>query len=30
MKELLDFWFAEGLGTWRRAWFVRDPAFDAE
>ena len=30
MKDLVDFWFAEGLGTWRRAWFVKDPAFDAE
>jgi uncharacterized protein (DUF924 family) len=30
VKELLDFWFAEGLGTWRRAWFMKDPAFDAE
>ncbi|WP_431283543.1 DUF924 family protein [Humitalea sp. 24SJ18S-53] len=30
MKALLDFWFADGPDTWRKAWFLRDDAFDAE
>lgn len=28
-REVLDFWFADGPDTWRRAWFQRDAAFDA-
>jgi len=28
--DILAFWFAEGPGTFRKAWFVKDPAFDAE
>jgi uncharacterized protein (DUF924 family) len=27
--DLLGFWFADGFDTWRKAWFVRDDAFDA-
>jgi uncharacterized protein (DUF924 family) len=27
--DLLAFWFTEGPHTWRKAWFVRDAAFDA-
>lgn len=30
MKDILDFWFAEGADTPRRAWFLKDDAFDAE
>ncbi|MFL1460894.1 DUF924 family protein [Roseococcus sp. DSY-14] len=28
MREVLDFWFSDGPGTPRKAWFVRDDAFD--
>jgi uncharacterized protein (DUF924 family) len=28
--SILDFWFAEGTASWRKAWFVKDAAFDAE
>ncbi|MGK7862949.1 DUF924 family protein [Falsiroseomonas sp. E2-1-a4] len=27
--EILDFWFSEGPGTFRKAWFTKDDAFDA-
>ena len=27
--SILDFWFAEGPDTWRKAWFINDDAFDA-
>lgn len=30
MKEILDFWFAEGPDAFRQAWFTKDPAFDAK
>lgn len=30
MREVLDFWFADGLNTPREAWFKKDAAFDAE
>ncbi len=30
MKEILDFWFAEGPDQFRQAWFTKDAAFDAE
>ncbi|UPY38214.1 DUF924 family protein [Sediminicoccus sp. KRV36] len=30
MKDILDFWFADGPNTPREAWFKKDPAFDAE
>ena len=30
MKDLLDFWFADGPNTPREAWFRKDPTFDAE
>lgn len=30
MRDVLDFWFAEGADTWRIAWFRRDDAFDAQ
>lgn len=30
MKDILDFWFAEGPDTPRRAWFLKDEAFDAD
>lgn len=29
-KAVLDFWFAEGPDTLRKAWFVRDAAFDQQ
>nr|WP_314073557.1 DUF924 family protein [uncultured Roseococcus sp.] len=29
IREVLDFWFAEGRNTTRPAWFKRDDAFDA-
>jgi uncharacterized protein (DUF924 family) len=29
-EDILAFWFAEGPETFRKAWFVKDPAFDAE
>ena len=28
--DILAFWFAEGPETFRKAWFFKDPAFDAE
>jgi uncharacterized protein (DUF924 family) len=28
--DVLDFWFQDGLDTFRPAWFQRDDAFDAE
>jgi uncharacterized protein (DUF924 family) len=28
-ERILDFWFAEGLDTFRKAWFAQDDAFDA-
>ena len=28
--DILAFWFAEGSESFRKAWFVKDPAFDAE
>lgn len=28
--EILDFWFADGPNNARKAWFVKDPAFDAQ
>jgi uncharacterized protein (DUF924 family) len=28
-RDVLDFWFADGPDAWRKAWFVRDDAFDA-
>ena len=30
MRDILDFWFSEGPDAFRKAWFVRDDAFDAE
>ena len=30
MREILDFWFADGPDTFREAWFRRDEAFDAD
>lgn len=30
MREILDFWFADGPDQFRQAWFVKDAAFDAE
>ena len=30
MRAILDFWFAEGPNTPRRAWFLKDDGFDAE
>ena len=30
MREILNFWFAEGPDSFRKAWFQRDDAFDAE
>ncbi|NKE45922.1 DUF924 domain-containing protein [Roseomonas frigidaquae] len=27
--DILDFWFSEGPGTFRKAWFTKDDAFDA-
>jgi uncharacterized protein (DUF924 family) len=27
-RRLLDFWFADGLDAFRKAWFVKDGAFD--
>jgi uncharacterized protein (DUF924 family) len=27
--DVLDFWFADGPNTWRKAWFVRDDRFDS-
>jgi uncharacterized protein (DUF924 family) len=29
IERLLGFWFAEGPATFRKAWFVKDAAFDA-
>jgi len=29
-QAVLDFWFSEGLGTARKAWFLKDDAFDDE
>jgi uncharacterized protein (DUF924 family) len=29
-QDVLDFWFSEGIETFRMAWFQRDDAFDAE
>ncbi|MBE9606644.1 DUF924 domain-containing protein [Acetobacteraceae bacterium H6797] len=29
-QAVLDFWFSEGLGTARKAWFIKDEAFDGE
>ncbi|MGG5807808.1 DUF924 family protein [Falsiroseomonas sp. CW058] len=29
IDRLLAFWFADGPGTWRKAWFEKDAAFDA-
>ncbi|WP_207540166.1 DUF924 family protein [Sabulicella rubraurantiaca] len=29
-QDILDFWFSEGPDAFRRAWFMRDDAFDAE
>ncbi len=29
-RDVLDFWFADGLDTFRQAWFQRDDGFDAE
>ena len=29
-REVLDFWFGAPLQTRRKAWFEKDPAFDAE
>jgi uncharacterized protein (DUF924 family) len=29
-REVLDFWFTDGLDTFRPAWFQRDDEFDAE
>jgi uncharacterized protein (DUF924 family) len=28
-RRLLDFWFADGFDTFRKAWFEKDDAFDA-
>jgi uncharacterized protein (DUF924 family) len=30
VREVLEFWFAEGPDNFRAAWFQRDDAFDAE
>ena len=30
MREILDFWFADGPDQFRQAWFVKDAGFDAE
>jgi uncharacterized protein (DUF924 family) len=30
IRDILDFWFADGPDTFRAAWFKRDDAFDAE
>jgi uncharacterized protein (DUF924 family) len=30
IRDILDFWFADGPDTFRPAWFRRDDAFDAE
>jgi uncharacterized protein (DUF924 family) len=30
IDEVLGFWFAEGPDSYRKAWFTRDDAFDAE
>ncbi|WP_431305088.1 DUF924 family protein [Sediminicoccus sp. BL-A-41-H5] len=30
MREILDFWFADGPDQFRQAWFTKDAAFDAE
>lgn len=30
MKEILEFWFSDGVNTPREAWFRKDAAFDAE
>jgi uncharacterized protein (DUF924 family) len=30
VRDVLDFWFADGPDAWRPAWFRRDDAFDAE
>ncbi len=30
MRDILQFWFAEGPDGYRKAWFVRDEAFDTE
>lgn len=30
MRDVLEFWFAEGPDRFRQAWFQRDDAFDAE
>lgn len=29
-KTVLDFWFTEGPDTYRKAWFLRDDAFDEQ
>lgn len=29
-REVLDFWFGHPRGPRRKAWFVKDPAFDAD
>lgn len=28
-NDILEFWFADGPDSWRKAWFHRDDAFDA-
>lgn len=28
IDRILAFWFADGPETWRKAWFIKDPAFD--
>jgi len=30
VREILEFWFADGADTARKAWFERDDGFDAE
>jgi uncharacterized protein (DUF924 family) len=30
VRDILDFWFAEGPDAFRKAWFLRDDAFDTE
>lgn len=30
IRSVLDFWFADGLGEFRKVWFAKDDAFDAE
>ncbi|MBS7792801.1 DUF924 domain-containing protein [Roseococcus sp. SDR] len=30
MKDILDFWFADGTDQFRQAWFKKDADFDAE